>query len=74
MPPDTDDTRHDPVVDLAALARAGAASGALWAYGGGDLNANLVLLTGLRQNWEHKSLERRVQHASTSTWSAVTRP
>ena len=45
MPPDTDDTRHDPVVDLAALARAGAASGAPWAYGGDDLNANLVLLT-----------------------------
>ncbi len=45
MPPHTDDTRDEPVVDLAALARASAASGTLWTYGGDDLNANLVLLT-----------------------------
>ena len=32
------------VVDLAALARGRTETGAVWAYGGADLNANLVLL------------------------------
>lgn len=30
------------VIDLAALARASAARGAIWAYGGDELNVNLV--------------------------------
>lgn len=30
------------VIDLAALARASAAQGAIWAYGGAELNVNLV--------------------------------
>ena len=34
------------VVDLAALARERIGTGAVWAYGGADLNANLVLLEG----------------------------
>lgn len=45
------------VIDLAALARASAARGALWAYGGDDLNANLVRLAGGDGVAEHVNTE-----------------
>ncbi|MBI3965520.1 MAG: cupin domain-containing protein [Chloroflexi bacterium] len=45
------------VVDLAGLARATAEQGAVWAYGGADLNVNLVVFEVGRGVSEHLNAE-----------------